>query len=110
MITEKFVFRNNVAKKDLGEGISRKVLAHSEKLMMVEVSFEMGSIGMAHSHAQEQASYVLEGVFEFSVDDEKKIIRVGDTVYIAPDLIHSTLCLEKGKLLDVFSPMRKDFV
>lgn len=67
-----FVLNHDIALEDLGQGISRKVLAHSDNMMSVEVHFETGAIGAMHSHPHEQLTYVLSGEFEFTIGDEKK--------------------------------------
>jgi quercetin dioxygenase-like cupin family protein len=41
---------------------------------------------------------------------ETKVIKEGDSFYIAPNVPHGTRCLEAGVLLDVFSPIREDFM
>ena len=96
--------------KDLGGGLTRRVLAHDEDMMAVEVCFEKGAIGNMHTHPHVQISYVLEGSFEATIGEEKRIISVGDTYYTLPDVPHGVVCLEKGRLLDVFTPERKDFL
>ncbi|OQK48559.1 hypothetical protein XM76_c21156 [Vibrio vulnificus] len=72
--------------------------------------FETGAIGAMHSHPHEQLTYVLSGEFEFTIGDEKKIVKTGDTMYKEPNIEHGCVCLEAGVLIDTFTPMRKDFV
>ncbi len=110
MDIQHYFMNDDIELEDLGNGITRKVLAYSDDLMVVEVNFEKGAIGALHSHPHEQISYVLEGAFEFNIAGEKKIVRAGDTTYKEPDIEHGAVCLEKGRLLDIFTPMRKDFV
>ncbi|ASJ41256.1 cupin domain-containing protein [Vibrio vulnificus] len=105
-----FVLNHDIALEDLGQGISRKVLAHSDNMMSVEVHFETGAIGAMHSHPHEQLTYVLSGEFEFTIGDEKKIVKTGDTMYKEPNIEHGCVCLKAGVLIDTFTPMRKDFV
>ncbi len=105
-----FVLNQDIPMENLGAGISRKILAHSENMMSVEVHFEEGAIGTMHSHRHEQLTYVLSGEFEFTIGDEKKIVTAGDTMYKEPDIEHGCVCLKPGVLLDTFTPMRKDFV
>ncbi|HHG3622119.1 TPA: cupin domain-containing protein [Vibrio parahaemolyticus] len=105
-----FVFNQDIPMEDLGEGILRKVLAHSDNMMSVEVHFEEGAIGAMHSHPHEQLTYVLSGEFEFTIGDEKKIVKTGDTMYKEPNIDHGCVCLKAGVLIDTFTPMRKDFV
>ncbi|EGR0236528.1 TPA: cupin domain-containing protein [Vibrio vulnificus] len=105
-----FVLNHDIALEDLGQGISRKVLAHSDNMMSVEVHFETGAIGAMHSHPHEQLTYVLSGEFEFTIGDEKKMVKTGDTMYKEPNIEHGCVCLKAGVLIDTFTPMRKDFV
>ena len=105
-----FVLNDDVKLTELGGGVSRKVLAYSEELMSVEVRFEKGAVGAMHTHPHTQISYVLEGQFEATIDGETKIISKGDTYITPPDAPHGVTCLEAGALLDIFTPMRKDFV
>ena len=105
-----FVFNKDVQLEDLGEGVSRKVLAHNDNMMSVEVHFEKGAVGAMRSHPHEQLTYVLSGAFEFTIGDEKHIVKAGDTMYKQPDIEHGCVCVEAGTLIDTFTPMRKDFV
>ena len=94
----------------LGGGTERRILAYDDSLMAVEVSFETGSEGAPHSHPHTQMSYVLSGSFRYSIEGESVILNPGDSVVVPGGLVHSTVCLEKGVLLDVLTPMREDFL
>ena len=37
-------------------------------------------------------------------------LGVGDSIVVPSGLPHGTVCLEKGVLLDVFTPLREDFL
>jgi quercetin dioxygenase-like cupin family protein len=63
-----------------------------------------------HQHPQEQISYVLSGTFAFTCGDETKILKTGDSVYVGPDVLHNSACIEDGVILAVFSPYRPDFL
>jgi quercetin dioxygenase-like cupin family protein len=94
----------------LGGGVSRKILGWDNQIMMVKVKFEKGAIGSAHQHFHTQATYCAAGEFEFTIGEKVQIIKAGDGVYIPPQLVHGTVCLEEGILIDVFSPVREDFL
>ncbi|MBE5795509.1 MAG: cupin domain-containing protein [Clostridiales bacterium] len=96
--------------KDLGGGVRRRVLSYNEKVMTVEVSFETGAEGVVHTHPHTQCTYVLSGRFNYIVEDEAIVLGPGDSVVVPSDLPHGTICLETGVLLDIFSPMRSDFL
>ena len=105
-----FKFYDETDTTNLGGGLSRKILAYDKEMMAVEVSFEEGSIGAIHSHPQVQISYVLEGEFLAKIGDEEKTIRKGDTYYTAANVPHGVVCTKKGALLDIFTPLREDFL
>lgn len=90
--------------------VSRKVRAHGEKTMIVEVCFETGSKGAAHEHPHEQISYCLEGEFDFFIGETKYALKRGDSILIPGGSRHGVTCLAKGRLLDIFSPPREDFL
>ena len=105
-----FVYGKDRPVEDLGNGVTRKILAHAGGLMQVAVAFERGAEGPLHSHPHEQLTYVLSGEFEFTIGPETKIVRAGDTLYKQPNVIHGCRCLEAGVLLDTFTPQRTDFL
>lgn len=98
--------------KQLDEKNSRKVLVHSEGLMLAEISFDKGGIGALHKHADhEQAGYVVSGSFEVTVGNETKILKKGDSYFAPKNVMHGVVALEEDSvLLDAFTPMRKDFL
>jgi len=91
-------------------GIRRKVMAYNEQLMLVKVEFQQGAVGALHEHYHSQISHVESGVFEITIDGEKRVLKAGDAYYIPPHVVHGALCLEPGVLIDVFSPHREDFI
>lgn len=93
-----------------GEGLFRKILAYTDELMCVENHFEVGAVGNLHSHPHTQITYVVSGAFEFTIGDEKKVVKAGDSMLKKDGIVHGCVCLEKGILLDIFTPMREDFV
>lgn len=101
---------NDLSYVDLGGGVKRRVLSYNDKIMAVEVAFARGAVGAMHSHPHVQISYVLSGKFEATVGKETKIMTVGDTYAVDEGVMHGVVCLEDGVLLDVFSPMREDFI
>jgi quercetin dioxygenase-like cupin family protein len=105
-----FYLENETSWEDLGNGLSRKICGYEEKIMLVKVKFEAGAIGPLHDHFHSQVTYVDSGVFEASVDGTKQVLKTGDSFYAPPHAIHGVLCIEAGVLVDVFSPMRADFI
>ena len=96
--------------RDLDGGVERRVLAHTPQMMIAEVRFQAGSEGSAHTHPHAQNTYVKSGRFRFTVEDESVEVGSGDSLAFPPGVLHGTVCLEAGTLIDVFAPMREDFL
>lgn len=105
-----FIQNKDIPWQYMGEGVRRKIMAYDDKLMVVKVEFETGGVGTLHQHYHSQITHVESGVFEVEIGGEKKILNGGDAFYIPPNVMHGAVCLEKGVLIDNFSPMREDFV
>jgi len=105
-----YMLDEDIAWEQVEPGVKRKVLSFDDRIMMVKVAFDTGGVGALHHHHHTQISYVAAGEFEISIAGEKKILRAGDGYYIPPNEIHGAVCLEAGVLVDVFSPIREDFI
>ena len=105
-----FIENADISWENVGEGVKRKIMGYDAKLMMVKVEFEKGGVGVLHQHYHSQITHVESGSFEVQINGEKKILAAGDAFYIPPNVLHGAVCLEAGVLIDVFSPMREDFI
>lgn len=107
-----FTAAQTVPWTELGEGIRRKVLAHTPDLMSVLVNFDKGAVGTPHAHdVHTQVAYVVSGSFEATVGGESRVLRVGDCFLACPHTLHGVVALEAGStLLDQFSPRRDDYL
>jgi len=92
------------------EGVTRQVLADSPTLQVVAFGFQQGAQGALHSHVHVQSTYVESGRFAFSVDGVETEVGPGDSFVIPSNAVHGCRCLEPGRLIDVFSPRRDDFL
>ena len=95
---------------ELGGGMRRRILAYNEGIMTVEVGFDAGGVGKDHSHPHAQITYVLSGAFSYHIEGEVRVMRAGDCIAVESGKVHGLTCLEAGTVLDVFAPMREDFV
>ena len=93
-----------------GPGVTRRVLAYNQGLMCVENTFEKCAVGALHSHPHTQITYVVSGRFRFTIGGEVREVTAGDTMLKTDGIIHGCEALEPGVLLDIFTPMREDFV
>jgi quercetin dioxygenase-like cupin family protein len=105
-----FIENADIPWEKVDTGVRRKIMAYDDKLMVVKVEFDKGGVGSLHQHYHSQITHLESGVFEVQINKEKKVLKAGDAFYIPPNIIHGAVCLEKGVLIDIFSPMREDFI
>jgi quercetin dioxygenase-like cupin family protein len=108
--SKEFVLDTDLDWESVGEGVKRKIMTYDDKVMLVKVHFDEGGIGYKHEHYHSQVTYVESGEFEFSIGNETKLVKGGDSVYIPPHVLHGAVCTKTGVLIDVFSPIREDFM
>ena len=108
--TKVFIENRDVRWEPTAPGMRRKIMAWDEKVMMVKVEFEKGAVGTLHQHPHTQISYVERGIFEVEIDGVTRKLATGDAFYIPSNVVHGAVCVEAGVLIDVFSPMREDFI
>ncbi|RPD41468.1 cupin domain-containing protein [Chitinophaga barathri] len=96
--------------EDAAPGIQRQLFGYDEKMMLVKVKFEQGAVGTMHQHPHIQVSYVESGSFELTIGGEKKVLQTGDGYFVPSNVLHGCVCLEAGVLIDVFTPLREDFL
>ena len=100
----------NISPVDLGGGVIRRVMNRDQRLMVVQVDFDTGAVGAIHTHPHAQVTICASGRFRLTLGTETCEIGPGDVYYCDPMQPHGVLCLEAGRLTDVFSPRRDDFL
>jgi len=92
------------------DGNLRRVVLHTNELMVVEFAFEQGGVGALHSHPHVQASFVAEGRFEVTIDGRTETLSAGDSFIVPSNKVHGVKALQAGRLIDSFTPHRADFL
>lgn len=105
-----FVLADSAPVEQVADGIKRQFLGYGPELMAVKVWFETGAEGYAHEHPHTQVTYVESGEFEATIDGETQVLRAGDSFHVEPNKSHGAICKKAGVLIDVFSPLREDFL
>ena len=84
-----------------------------ERMMLAHVYLKKGCIVPAHSHENEQLTYVLEGALRFWLGEdgsEELVVRGGEVLVIPANLRHKAEALEDTLDVDVFCPPRQDWL
>jgi len=95
-------------------GLRTKILTglHGEKMMMALNTTLPGHTVPQHSHPHEQIGMVYSGKARLCIGDEERIVQKGDFFCIPSDVPHSDTCIgnEPFVMLDIFYPVREDFI
>lgn len=93
---------------DLVSGIHARTF-WGDKLMLVVVDIDAGAVLPRHSHPNEQAGIVIKGELEFTIGEEKRLLKAGDVYLIPGGVEHSAAAgSEDVQVLDIFTPVRED--
>lgn len=91
------------------ESIARRLVT-GERAMMAQITLERGAIVPSHRHVSEQLTYVLTGALRFTIDGCDTVVRSGEVLLIPSDVPHQAEAIEDTCELDVFSPIREDWL
>lgn len=93
------------------DDISRQLLTGKNE-MMARVLIKKGAVVPTHFHEAEQITYIMEGVLRLWIGDpeEELTLRAGEFVLIPSNVPHRAEALEDTVDVDVFSPIRHDWL
>lgn len=100
---------NDIPLEPLNELLARKFIT-GERMMLAQVFLKKGCIVPAHSHENEQMTYILKGALQFEIEGKEIIVREGEVLHIPSNIVHKATALEETLDLDVFSPPRQDWL
>lgn len=96
--------------EQLDEGIERQMIT-GENLMICRLRFAPHVVTAAHDHPHEQMTIVERGRVLFTIGDQERIAQAGDVLHFPPGAWHgATMLDEEVILVDIFSPIREDFL
>jgi quercetin dioxygenase-like cupin family protein len=100
---------DEMPKEILSPTIGRKIVS-GEKAMVAQVFLAKGAIVPLHHHESEQITYILEGALEFELEGRKVVVGKGQVLRIPSNVPHQAVALEDTLDLDIFSPIREDWL
>jgi quercetin dioxygenase-like cupin family protein len=100
---------DEIALEKVTEMVSRKIVS-GEREMLAQVYLKRGCLVPMHSHDSEQMTYILQGALKFVIGGEEITVREGEVLHIPSSVEHQAEALEDTFELDVFSPIRQDWL
>src|SRR6202789_3738559 len=105
----KFFKWDAVELETMSDVISRKVIS-GEKAMIAQVFLKKDAVVPEHRHESEQVTYILEGALKFELEGKEVVVHKGEVLRIPSNVPHRAVALEDTLDLDIFSPIRKDWL
>ncbi len=94
----------------IADGIERQMI-WGQRLMLCRLRFAPHTVTAVHAHPHEQMTLVTKGRVRFTVRGQPVVASAGDVLHFPPDLEHgATMLDEEVVLIDIFSPVREDFL
>lgn len=100
---------DEIALEKITEMISQKIVA-GEREMLAQIYLKRGALVPMHSHESEQMTYILQGALKVIVGGEVVTVREGEVLHVPSWISHQAEALEDTFELDVFSPVRQDWL
>ena len=101
---------SKVPVEKVSEGIERQMVV-GQNVMMCRFRFAPFVVTPEHSHPHEQITMVMQGNVKFTIDGKACIVSAGDVLHFPPNNRHgATMLNEEVILIDIFSPIREDFL
>lgn len=95
---------------DAFPGVVRRTLASGDKLTLVEIRLAPGAEVPEHTHPHEQAGHVASGRLRMRIGAVEHDLAPGDSYLIPGGAPHYVRAIDAATLIEVFSPVREDFV
>jgi len=91
-------------------GVAMKTLCHGSRTLLTEFRLAQGETLPTHTHPHEQTGYLVSGRIVLTIGDERFEVEPGDGWCIPGDVEHGALILADSVAVEVFSPVRDDYL
>ena len=98
-----------VPEEQLNPSVSRQVI-HGRTMTVARIRLRKGAVVPLHHHVSEQISMIEHGRLRFVVAGEERIVSAGETLTIPPNAPHLVEALDDSLAVDLFSPIREDWI
>ena len=100
---------DHMEKEVMSEVISRRIIS-GDKAMVAQVFLAKGAVVPEHRHESEQITYIMEGALKFELEGREIVVAKGQVLRIPSNVPHRAVALEDTLDLDIFSPIREDWL
>ena len=100
---------DDLPEEQLSELLSRKIIS-GDRTMIAHIFLKKGCVVPAHSHDNEQMTYIINGALLFTINGREILLKTGEVMHIPSNVVHGAVAVEDTLDMDVFCPPRQDWL
>ncbi len=93
--------RSDAKPVEIFPGVTRRTLAHGQRLLLAEFTYEKGARAPLHRHPHEQITYVVQGRYEVTIAGVPTVVEKGESYLIPSNIEHGQFALERRVTADI---------
>jgi quercetin dioxygenase-like cupin family protein len=97
-------------KEDVLNPLAGRKALHGKMITLARFRFDKGNKVAMHHHPNDQITTVESGSVRFIMNGEEVLLKAGDMVAVPPDVPHANEALEDTVIVEIFSPVRADWI
>jgi quercetin dioxygenase-like cupin family protein len=99
----------DVPNEQINDTVARRFIT-GDSVTIGRFELKKGGVVPSHAHVNEQISMVMSGVVRFRIDGRDTVVKAGELIQIPANVPHEIEVLEDALAIDVFSPVRQDWI
>jgi quercetin dioxygenase-like cupin family protein len=99
----------DVAAEQITPAISRRFIT-GDRVTIARFELKCGGVVPMHAHENEQVTFVVSGALKFKIENREVVVRGGEVLQIPGAVPHEVEVVEDALVVDVFSPVRQDWI
>jgi unsaturated pyranuronate lyase len=100
---------SDVPAEQITPAISRRFIS-GDRVTVARFELKKGGVVPMHTHENEQVTFVISGALKFTIDGREEVVKSGEVLQIPGALPHEVEVVEDTLVVDVFSPVRQDWI
>jgi quercetin dioxygenase-like cupin family protein len=97
-------------KEDIMNPLAGRKALHGEGITLARFRFDQGNVVAVHKHVNDQITTVQSGSVRMTCGDEEFVLKAGEMVHVPPNVPHGNVALEDTVIIELFSPIRSDWI
>ena len=99
----------DVPSEQINDTIARRFIT-ADSVTVGRFELKKGGVVPSHAHVNEQISMVMSGTLVFRIDGRETVVKAGEVLQIPANVAHEVEVLEDAVAIDIFSPVRQDWI